>query len=83
MTESAKQRQANAIGAAKEYLRLSGEELAQVHGNRDRALGYALQGILRLQIELIEGQWDLPCDCSMGMPEPEDLRKIMGTDGNE
>lgn len=73
MGESAKQRQANAIGAAKSYLRLSGEALSDVYAQRDRALVFALQGILRIQIELVEGQWDAPCDCFAEMPEPEPL----------
>lgn len=72
MTESAKQRQANALGAAREYYRLARETLdLPPGGDPQRAAAQALLGILRCQIELIDGQWDAPCDCFAAMPDPK------------
>lgn len=52
------ERRAMAAGAAREYMRLSGEALAM---NSDRrAVAFALQGLLRLQIEATEAKADPP-----------------------
>lgn len=72
MTQSAKQRQSDALGAAREYYRLARASLDPTYPqnpNSARASAQALLGILRLQLELIEGQWDAPCDCFAPTPE--------------
>ena len=74
--DSPQQRQANAIGAAKEYHRLARESL-DLHLTPDRAAVQALLGILRLQIEYFEQLDDIPCDCFGQLPEA-DREKMIG-----
>jgi hypothetical protein len=60
MTElSPPQRRSNAVGAAREFYRLSGEALTSM-ADSQRAIAFALQGILRLQIEQVEANADPP-----------------------
>lgn len=68
MAESAKQRHVNAIATAQDYLRRS--ESAFVRVGAQAATAYALQGILCMQIELLQNSWDAPCDCFAPLPEP-------------